>query len=220
MCLPASTLAAIKSQCKGMEPCSLDLLQPVGLHTHEQSRERAGREQTTLSHVDSKQRLGTQATAKRTPWKHYMCDWKEQWDTLAAERRPLLKHARQVWRQFEDKERAQEAAARAHMHALPHSHSIPGARASLNALGTTDTSDQDYCERCQEVAWMLRHLYEQQRDAYGWPGSPQKQSMPDEFDKSWGRMGLYKLQIPEHRCLDGPVTPVQVRFKTIVLSDS
>lgn len=106
-------------------------------------------------------------------WKEYMCSWKEQWQKLHEQCDSLYEHSRTVWQQFREEQLEMiVAAARSKQLSLslPHNSSIPGGCAS-DILNPIPSNAREHSEQFEQVAWMLRHLYEEQRDFYGWPGS-------------------------------------------------
>lgn len=104
-------------------------------------------------------------------WKEYMCSWREPWQKLQQRCDSLYEHSRTVWQQHhvEHVERI-VAAARSKQLGLPHDSSLPGG-CSSDVSNPIPSNARECSEQFEEVAWMLRHLYEEQRDFYGWPGA-------------------------------------------------
>ena len=208
--LPEQTLLAVKQQCWDVQSSSLDLLPcngPRHLQTREGKNQGGGR---SARRSLGAQPLATQAKAPTTRWKHHMCDWKDLWDHLASQRQPLLDHAREVWDEFQEREQAQADQAHAHtMYSLPHSDDIPGAKESVSGDPGSQLWDQAYSEQCQEVAWMLRHLYEEQCEFYSSSAPQDAPSNPSQPHDACGhKCNVPMSGLPQCRSLDTPPTPV------------
>lgn len=202
MALPESTLYAVKQQCWDVQSASLNLLQYNGLvDTPADSGGNGGTQEASSAHPDAPQAPESEPNTKPTPWKHHLCDWKELWDHLLKRHKPLLDYTREIWRKIDKREKAR--AHQCHGHNLPPSDEIPGARESCNGW---DAADQEYYDQCEGVAWMLRHLYEEQCDYYT-AHRPRGTRTPPKMS-SYGRDSVPPGQLPEHRSLDTPATPV------------
>lgn len=172
---------------------------PADLACDERSRERVHEMKVSI------ELSGEEAAAK---WKHYMCDWKETWDKLAKHHEPFLQYCRKVWQEFDEREQTLAAACQAYLkNSLPLSHTIPGAAMTRTRTYVADVIDKEYCDRCHEVAWMLRHLYEEQRHAFGWPGPPTPPSEPPQ------------QQLQDLCCLKSPRTPTRTVWTGLLLAE-